>query len=95
LDSGRIPGWDAPSGWRGVDVRSWWVIGSGLCQRASVGLFWGFAMGFGNQLAVYLAGPINGCTDEEAKGWRDQMVAGIYVHPTVSLTTWSYTRPGG
>ncbi len=71
------------------------MIGSGLCQRASVGLFWGFAMGFGNQLAVYLAGPINGCTDEEAKGWRDQMVAGIYVHPTVSLTTWSYTRPGG
>ncbi len=26
---------------------------------------------------AYLAGPINGCTDEEAKGWRDQMVAGI------------------
>lgn len=34
-------------------------------------------MGFGNQLAIYLGGPINGCTDEQAKGWRSQMVAGL------------------
>jgi hypothetical protein len=26
---------------------------------------------------VYLAGPINGCTDEEAKGWRDRIKAAL------------------
>jgi len=26
---------------------------------------------------VYLAGPINGCTDEEAKGWRERIKAAL------------------
>lgn len=28
-------------------------------------------------MRVYLAGPINGCTDEEAKGWRELVKASL------------------
>lgn len=28
-------------------------------------------------MIVYLAGPINGCTDEEAHGWRDGFMASL------------------
>jgi nucleoside 2-deoxyribosyltransferase len=34
---------------------------------------------------IYLAGPINGCTDEEANGWRDQVRA--------ALTGWDILDP--
>lgn len=34
-------------------------------------------MGMRDQLKVYLAGPIQGCTDEEAKGWRDRFVSEV------------------
>lgn len=34
-------------------------------------------MAISNSLTVYLAGPINGCTDEEAKGWRDRVVGAV------------------
>ena len=28
-------------------------------------------------MRVYLGGPINGCTDEEAHGWRDELAAAL------------------
>lgn len=28
-------------------------------------------------MKVYLAGPINGCTDEQCKGWREKAKAGL------------------
>jgi nucleoside 2-deoxyribosyltransferase len=32
---------------------------------------------------IYLAGPINGCTDEEAKGWRTKAKELLYAHETL------------
>lgn len=31
-------------------------------------------------MRVYLGGPINGCTDEEATGWRDEVAAWLNDH---------------
>lgn len=33
-----------------------------------------------NERLIYLAGPINGCSDQEAHGWRDDVIAELAGH---------------